>query len=79
MYSKKGFLYASNLHDSFSAVRYQRQRKLRVHIPAARCTHGFGHKREGFEVSVHVAVNTTVRVDATLNVGSVSQSKSVND
>ena len=40
-------------------------------------------KREGFEVGVtkgvHVAVNTTVRVDAKLNVGSVTQSVSVTD
>jgi hypothetical protein len=40
-------------------------------------------KHEGFDVTVikevHVAVNTTVRVDAKLNVGSLSQSVTVND
>lgn len=40
-------------------------------------------KREGFDVSVtkgvHVAVNTTVRLDAKLTIGSVSQMVSVND
>src|SRR5258708_30853640 len=40
-------------------------------------------KHEGFDVAVmkevHVAVNTTVRVDAKLNVGSLSQSATVND
>lgn len=40
-------------------------------------------KHEGFDVGVtkdvHVAVNTTVRVDVKLNVGSVSQSVTIND
>ncbi len=40
-------------------------------------------KREGFDVSVtkgvHVAVNTTVRLDAKLTIGSLAQTVSVND